>query len=196
LLRVRERKTLMNDWLKKGAFALVLGAFCTLSGAALAVPKPGILTPPTKATTASAKSKPGEPIAKIEPAASAAPSAGAAPTSADDEKAKEAFVAKRKEWKEKRKATIKDVRAEVKKQVEAALKGKPMEAGMKEELKRHAQRTARLERAKSVADEAKDADTVARVDKLIEKENARHDKWLAGYAAKAMMGDKDKAGAK
>ncbi|MBK9262653.1 MAG: hypothetical protein IPM54_22970 [Polyangiaceae bacterium] len=38
----------MNDWLKRGALALVLGAFCTMSGAANAEPKPAILTPPTK----------------------------------------------------------------------------------------------------------------------------------------------------
>ena len=194
----------MNYWLKRGALALVLGAFCTLSGAALAVPKPGILTPPTKANPAAAKGgndkaadakgKPGEPIAKIEPAVAAAGSAGAVAASPEDEKAKEAFVAKRKEWKEARKAKAKEVRAEVKKQVEAALKGKPMIAGMKEEVKRHARRIARLERVKSVADEAKDTETVTRVDKLIEKENARHDKWMAGFDAKAAGGDK--AGAK
>jgi len=197
----------MNYWLKRSALALVLGAFCTLSGAALAVPKPGILTPPTKAGTpaaakggndkaADAKAKPGEPIAKIDPAAAAAASAGAAPAGVEDEKAKEAFIAKRKEWKEARKAKAKDVRAEVKKKVEEVLKGKPLEAPFKEELQKHARRLARLDRAKSVADEAKDADTVTRVDKLIEKENARHDKWMAGYAAKAAAGDKDKAGAK
>jgi len=189
----------MNNWLKRGALTLVLGAFCTLSGAASAVPKPGILTPPTKAANpaaakggndkaADAKGKPGEPIAKIEPAASA--TAGGP----EDEKAKEAAAAKRKEWKEARKAKAKEVRAEVKKKVEAALKGQPISASIKEELKRHARRLARLERAKSVADEAKDADTVARIDKLIEKETARHDKWIAGYDPNAASGDK--AGAK
>jgi hypothetical protein len=44
----------MNNWLKRGALALVLGAVCTLSGAASAEPKPGILTPPTKANPAAA----------------------------------------------------------------------------------------------------------------------------------------------
>jgi hypothetical protein len=209
----------MNNWLKRGALALVLGAFCVVSGAALAEPKPTILTPPTKAGAAApgkdkaadAKDKAAEAGAKGDEkgkgdekkdeaaaagSASAAGSAAAAPGGPEDEKAKEAAAAKRKEWKEARKAKIKDARAEIKKKVEAALKGQPMAAAMKEELKRHARRLARLERAKSVADEAKDTDTVSRVDKLIEKENARHDKWMTGYNAKAAGGDKDKAGAK
>ncbi|MBK9262654.1 MAG: hypothetical protein IPM54_22975 [Polyangiaceae bacterium] len=105
-------------------------------------------------------------------------------------------MAKRKAWKEARKAKVKEHRAEIKKKVEAALKGKPMATAMKEELKRHARRLARLERAKSVADEAKDSETVTRVDKLIEKENARHDKWMAGYDAKATVTAGDKAGGK
>jgi hypothetical protein len=220
MLRVRERKTLMNNWLKRGALALVLGAFCTLSGAASAEPKPGILTPPTKGGAPAAakggndkaaeatadkgkpddKGKPGAtPEAAGSAAASAAASAGVAPGGPEDEKAKEAAAAKRKEWKEARKAKAKDHRAEIKKKVEAALKGKPMVAAMKEELQRHARRLARLDRAKSVADEAKDADTVGRVDKLIAKENARHDKWIAGYDAKAAGDTKaasDKGGAK
>ena len=195
----------MNNWLKRGALALTLGAFCTLSGAASAEPKPTILTPPIKGAAppaakggdkpADAKTKPGEPIAKIDgkpgatpdPAASAAasPAGSAAAGGPEVEKAKEAAAAKLKEWKEARKVKAKDVRAEVKKKVEAALKGKPMANAMKEEIKRHARRIARLERAKSVAGEANDTETVGRVDKLIEKENARHDKWMAGYDAKA-----------
>jgi hypothetical protein len=216
LPRVRERKTLMNNWLKRGALALTLGAFCTLSGAASAEPKPGILTPPTKGGNPTAakggdkpadvKTKTGEPIAKLDgkpegaPAASASAAssaAGGAPAGGpEDEKAKEAAAAKRKEWKETRKAKAKEVRAEVKKKVEAALKGKPFAAPMREELQRHARRLARLDRAKSVAAEANDTETVTRVDKLIEKENARHDKWMASFDAKAAGGDKDKAGAK
>ncbi len=204
----------MNNWLKRGALALALGAFCTLSGAASAEPKPGILTPPTKGGNptaakggADAKTKTGEPIInksddkgkpEVAPAASAgasaAASAAAPPGGPEDEKAKEAAMAKRKEWKETRKAKAKEVRAEVKKKVEAALKGKPMATAMREELQRHARRLARLDRAKSVATDAKDTDTATRVDKLIEKENARHDKWMAGYDAKAAAGDK--AGAK
>lgn len=76
-------------------------------------------------------------------------------------------------------------REELRKQVTAALEGQPMSLAMREELKRHARRLARLERAKEVADEADDNDSVARADKLIAKENARHDKWMQNYDAKA-----------
>jgi len=44
------------------------------------------------------------------------------------------------------------------------------------ELKVHARRIARLERARKVADEAGKKEVVARIDKLLEKERARHQK--------------------
>ena len=61
----------------------------------------------------------------------------------------------------------------------AALKGKPMDNAFKQELKRHARRLARLERILEVAAEAEDDDTIERAEKLMDKENARHGKWLA-----------------
>ena len=89
-------------------------------------------------------------------------------------------------------ANAKTARGALRVKVEAALKGQAMTEAMKQELKRHAQRLARLERIKSVAQEAKDDDVVGRADKLIQKENARHDKWMVGFDAKADV----KAGAK
>lgn len=190
----------MNDWLKRGALALVLGAFCTLSGVASSEPKPGILTPPIKAGAgADAKvNRGGEPIAKIdkggqpEAAGSAAASASAgpiAPPPLDEEKLKE-IRAKAKARVEEVKAKAKEHRAEIKKKVEEKLKGQAMVAPLKEELKRHARRISRLERAKDVAQEANDADTVSRIDKLVAKENDRHDKWMASFDVKAAAGDK------
>jgi hypothetical protein len=76
--------------------------------------------------------------------------------------------------------------------VKSALKGQPMSEAMKQELKRHARRLARLERIKAVAQTEKDDAATARVDKLIEKENARHNKWMVSFDAKADV----KAGAK
>ena len=61
--------------------------------------------------------------------------------------------------------------------IAAALRGQPMSEPMQQELKRHARRLARLERIKAIAIEAKDSAVVDRVNKLIEKENARHDKF-------------------
>ena len=57
------------------------------------------------------------------------------------------------------------------------LKG-PLDVPVKEELRRHAERVARIERIKAVATDAKDNDAMDRAGKLIGKENARHDKWM------------------
>ena len=82
-------------------------------------------------------------------------------------------------------------KAALRAKVVAALKGHPMTQAMTEEVKNHARRLARLERVKDLAEDAKDTDAAARVDKLIAKENARHEAWMTKYDAKA-----DKAGAK
>lgn len=52
----------------------------------------------------------------------------------------------------------------------------PMDDALKQELRRHAERVARIERVKSVATDAKDKDAVDRAGKLLAKENARHEK--------------------
>jgi hypothetical protein len=85
--------------------------------------------------------------------------------------------------------------------VTAALRGQPMSEAMTQELSRHARRLARLERIKAVALDAKDTAVVERVNKLIDKENARHDKFAAHAESKddKTKDDKakdDKAGAK
>jgi hypothetical protein len=72
-----------------------------------------------------------------------------------------------------------------------ALKGLPMSEAMQQELTRHARRLARLERIKAIAHQAKDDATEQRVTKLIETENARHDKFTANAEGKD-----DKGGAK
>jgi len=46
------------------------------------------------------------------------------------------------------------------------------------EFQKHAKRLAHLERAREVAEASGKDDLVARIDKLVEKENARHEKWL------------------
>jgi bacterioferritin (cytochrome b1) len=71
-----------------------------------------------------------------------------------------------------------------------APKGQPMSEALKEEVKRHARRLARLERAKDVAEEKEDDAAIERVNKLVGKENARHDRWLTRHDAKVA----DKAG--
>jgi hypothetical protein len=75
----------------------------------------------------------------------------------------------------------KDQKDELKGKVQKALKGKPMHASLREELKRHARRLARLDRIEALAKSANDDDALARVKKLISKENDRHDKWMSNF---------------
>jgi uncharacterized protein YjbJ (UPF0337 family) len=65
-----------------------------------------------------------------------------------------------------------------------ALKGQPMREAMKQELRRHAQRVARLERIKQLAMDNNDQASIERVSKLVAKEQERHDKWIANFDAK------------
>jgi hypothetical protein len=65
---------------------------------------------------------------------------------------------------------------------------------VREELRRHAQRVARLQRIRKLASEKPDAAVVARADKLLELENARHQKklqlFMAGVRAKRQTNDR------
>lgn len=97
-------------------------------------------------------------------------------------------AAKKAEWDLRTDAHRQAVRAEL----IGALKGQAMTEGMRQEVKRHARRIARLERVKAVAKEAKDDAAAERADKLIQKENARHGNFLATFDAKVDV----KAGAK
>ena len=81
-----------------------------------------------------------------------------------------------------RAARIAKEHGEEKAKLATMLKG-PMDSAVKEELRRHAERSARIARIKSLADTAKDADASDRATKLQAKEDARHDKWMAKHAA-------------
>ncbi len=58
----------------------------------------------------------------------------------------------------------------------------PMDEAQKQELRRHAERVAKLERIKALAVESKDKDIAEKAGKLLEKETARHEKFLATAA--------------
>jgi hypothetical protein len=66
--------------------------------------------------------------------------------------------------------------------LKATLKG-PMDSSMRDELRRHAERLARLERIRMVAHTEKDTGTVDKVTSLVAKENARHDAWMTKHVA-------------
>jgi hypothetical protein len=69
-------------------------------------------------------------------------------------------------------------------QVEEILHGRGMDPGLRQELLLHAKRVARLERARAVASDKKDAEQIARADVLLKQETARHDGWMAAFVAK------------
>ncbi|MDI1479483.1 hypothetical protein [Polyangium sp. y55x31] len=192
----------MNGWWKRGAVALVLGGLLGVTGLASAdvAPSPRPIPVvdkgkgPEKAQVGKGpegkgpegKGKPedkGKPDDKGKPEdKDAGADAAAAPAESEaDQKAREE---KHKAKKEARKAKSKEEREALKKKVSTALKGQPMATAMKQELERHARRLARLERVKDLAEEAKDTEATERVQKLLDKENARHEKWMANYDAK------------
>ena len=69
-----------------------------------------------------------------------------------------------------------------KEKLKALLKG-PMSEATKQEIRRHAERVARLERIKSVATDVKDTATADKATALLTKENERHDKWMGKHAS-------------
>jgi small-conductance mechanosensitive channel len=191
----------MMDWIKRSRWMLTVAA--VLAAAAPALAQPG--KPPTPPGAAKAAAGADKAAGKADKAADkadkaadkadkaadkadkAADKADKAENAADDR----AMQAKHATKKAERSLKSKAEKATLRARVMASLKGHPMSQAMREEIKRNAQRLARLERIKDLAEDAKDSDAMARVDKLIAKESARHDRWMEKYDATA-----DKAGAK
>jgi uncharacterized protein YnzC (UPF0291/DUF896 family) len=82
-----------------------------------------------------------------------------------------------KDWAERKRAA--------KRKAVAAVPGIANNAAVRAEFAKHGRRMARLERAREVAEAEGREDFVARVDKLIEKEKARHDRWIAKHKAQS-----------
>jgi uncharacterized protein YnzC (UPF0291/DUF896 family) len=74
-------------------------------------------------------------------------------------------------------------RLDSKRQALKSFPGYEKNAPARDEFKKHARRLAQLQRAKDVADADERIEQVARIDKLIAKENQRHDTWMAKHAA-------------
>lgn len=66
--------------------------------------------------------------------------------------------------------------------LKGVLKG-PVDDSLKQELRRHAERVARLERIKALAMTEKDTASSEKASTLLGKENDRHDKWMTKHAA-------------
>jgi len=73
----------------------------------------------------------------------------------------------------------------LKERLKAKLKTAPDDA-MKQEIRHHAERIAKLERIKAVATTEKDTATADKATTLLTKENDRHDKWMDRHAGGAM----------
>jgi len=70
--------------------------------------------------------------------------------------------------------------------LQSTLKG-PMDDATKQELRRHAERIARLHRIGAVAQQEKDTATADKVTALLSKENDRSDTWMAKHLAAAAV---------
>jgi hypothetical protein len=97
----------------------------------------------------------------------------------DKNKGSDADKAKTPEERAARKLKEQDRERE---KLKAILKA-PMDDATRQELRHHAERIARLERIRAVAQQEKDTATVDKVTALIAKENDRSDKWLAKHTS-------------
>ncbi|MDF2694468.1 MAG: hypothetical protein K0S65_2851 [Labilithrix sp.] len=105
----------------------------------------------------------------------------AADKAAKDLKAGDPAKAKSADDRAARKAKEHDAQRD---RLSATWKG-PMTDALRQELRRHAERLARLERIKAVADAEKDKDSSEKAAKLVARENERHEKWMTHNAATA-----------
>lgn len=82
-------------------------------------------------------------------------------------------------------ARAKAQRQALREKIAPLLRGRPMDDALGIELDVHARRVARLARIAEVARAAGDARSETRAKELLAKETARHDAWLAAFAARA-----------
>jgi hypothetical protein len=152
--------------------ALLIAASLLASGAYAQNPNPTTATPGAPAKAADKAEKAGDKAEKkAEKAADKVEKAGE----------KLADKAKGVEDRAARKAKEHDAQRE---KLKGMLKT-PVNEAMRQELRRHAERTAKLERIKSLAEADKDKETVEKTTKLLAKENERHDKWMEKNASTA-----------
>ena len=91
-----------------------------------------------------------------------------------------AVRARREAWRTDPEGYRKTLRAEQHKRLKTVLGVAVPDAALREALAKHARRMARLDWAEETAVEKADDAALARIEKLREKENARHEKWMGG----------------
>jgi len=90
-----------------------------------------------------------------------------------------------KERRKNRRQRRKDRRQALRKRLKKKLKRRTITKEVRFELRVHARRVARLRRIRAVAAAKDDTATVERCDKLLARENARHENWWRVAANKA-----------
>lgn len=105
------------------------------------------------------------------------PEPTAEPTPEQIEKRLARVVKRAEERAKKRERRQRDRKRALGKRLGRRLDGGPITPAIEDELKLHAQRVAKLRRIRYVAAVEKDYDTVLAVDKLLARENARHERW-------------------
>lgn len=104
-------------------------------------------------------------------------------------KAAKDLVEARKDLAKARKEARQAEREAIKARLKTA-KGNVNKAALRAELEMHSRRLARLARAHELAQEAKDEEAIARIDRLIAQENDRHGRWLDRHTAPTPGGAK------
>ena len=103
---------------------------------------------------------------------------------------KEWRAEKKEEW-EKRKATIEERRKARREELKQQWGDLAKNPAARAELKTHAERMAKLERARRLADEEKKPELIERIDKLVQKERERHYRAMARIEEKMQGGSGD-----
>jgi hypothetical protein len=100
------------------------------------------------------------------------------PTKEDQDKQLERVKRQAVDRKAKRDERARDRRKALRKTMRRWLRGGPITESVRAGLQEHARRIARLLRLEEIAATRNDYDLVMRIEKLVARENSRHDKWL------------------
>lgn len=99
------------------------------------------------------------------------------PTEAQKAKRLERVLRRAEARSRNREQRTKDRRLHLRKRLGRHLKGAEITPELVEELRRHAERTALLRQIRFVAAQQKDYDAVVSADKVLARENSRHERW-------------------
>lgn len=106
------------------------------------------------------------------------------PTAEQIEKRLARVIRRAEDRKKKREQRQRDRRRALGKRLSRRLAGAAITPPIEQELKLHAERVAKLRRIRYVGAVDKDYETVQAVDKLLARENARHERWWRSGLAK------------